>query len=515
MTAPTRPAPQERVAANPSIIADRGGRVWLAVAAVAAALGTVAAVHYWHLDLTSSHYDAKGHLVVARRILDSLNPGWVQIGAVWLPLPHLLNALPVQIDVLYRTGWSAVAMSIAAYGLTAGLLFRIIAETTGSRLAAGIGTLVFLLSPDVLYLQATPMTEPLLMALATGAVWACGRAFAAPSRRTVRTAGLLVAAACLTRYEAWPITAALFGLAALGLRHGGWGHREVLGRIWPVAVYPAVAIAAFLVLGRASTGSWFTTSGFFVPENVATGRPLKAVLSVWWGAHQLTSYALASLALAGLVLGLWQALRQRRALTILPLALVAAGALPAYAFYTGHPFRIRYMVPLVPVVGLGVGLLVGAARGRRWRLAVASVSLVALVTAFEPFDRHAPMVAEAQWDTPNRQARRAVTTHLVAQWDGELVLASMGSLAHYMQELSAAGFDLADFIHEGNGEIWDAASEHPGRHVSWVLVEERAEGGDVLAQRASARPQFLADFERVAEGGGVALFRRSPVRTGP
>ena len=60
--------------------------------------------------MTLSHYDARGHLIVARRIIDSITPGWQQIGAVWLPLPHLLNMLPVQIDVLYRTGASGIAL---------------------------------------------------------------------------------------------------------------------------------------------------------------------------------------------------------------------------------------------------------------------------------------------------------------------------------------------------------------------------------------------------------------------
>ena len=67
------------------------------------------------LGLTLSHYDARGHLVVARRIVDSMTPGWQQIGAVWLPLPHLLNALPVQVDAWYRSGASAVAISIACF----------------------------------------------------------------------------------------------------------------------------------------------------------------------------------------------------------------------------------------------------------------------------------------------------------------------------------------------------------------------------------------------------------------
>ena len=34
--------------------------------------------------------DAVAHLHIARRILDSLNPGIRQIGSVWLPFPHLL-----------------------------------------------------------------------------------------------------------------------------------------------------------------------------------------------------------------------------------------------------------------------------------------------------------------------------------------------------------------------------------------------------------------------------------------
>ena len=50
--------------------------------------GTYAAWVYAGAGLTLSHYDAKAHLVVARRVIDSLTPGWKQIGAVWLPLPH-------------------------------------------------------------------------------------------------------------------------------------------------------------------------------------------------------------------------------------------------------------------------------------------------------------------------------------------------------------------------------------------------------------------------------------------
>src|SRR5690348_6446643 len=88
------------------------------LAGIAAALLGASAAWMYHLrGLTLSHYDARAHLVVARRILDSITPGWRQIGAVWLPLPHVLNMLPVQNDFLYRTGASAVAFSVIAFSV--------------------------------------------------------------------------------------------------------------------------------------------------------------------------------------------------------------------------------------------------------------------------------------------------------------------------------------------------------------------------------------------------------------
>ncbi len=43
--------------------------------------------------------------------------------------------------------------------------------------------------------------------------------------------------------------------------------------------------------------------------------------------------------------------------------------------------------------------------------------------------------------------------------------------------------------------------------VDWIVIEEKAEGGDMLARLARAKPSFLADYERVCEGAGLALYR--------
>src|SRR2546428_473841 len=150
-----------------AMIPSRERTLPVALAAAAAIGGAIAALRYHDLGLTLSHYDARGHLVVARRIVDSLTPGWQQVGAVWLPLPHLLNAIPVQIDTFYRTGASAVAISIAAFAIATGAIAWIVLRQTQSSGGALVAAAVFALNPNVVYLQATPMTEPLLLALTT------------------------------------------------------------------------------------------------------------------------------------------------------------------------------------------------------------------------------------------------------------------------------------------------------------------------------------------------------------
>src|SRR5688500_8449278 len=185
-----------------------------ALGVLAAILGTFAAGVYWRAGLTLSHYDAKAHLVVARRIFDSLTPSWEQIGAVWLPLPHAINAVPVQVDWFYRTGAFAVAVSIVSFAITTASVSAIVRTITRSRTGAFLAAALFALNPNVLYLQSTPMTEPLLFALTSLVVlhlvgWAKSDV---PAARPA--AGWTIVLACLTRYEAWPIVGSAFLAAA-------------------------------------------------------------------------------------------------------------------------------------------------------------------------------------------------------------------------------------------------------------------------------------------------------------
>jgi hypothetical protein len=478
--------------------------------AVAVAIGGAAAAwHYASLGLTLAHYDARAHLVVARRILDSLTPGWQQIGAVWLPLPHVLNMVPVQVDAFYRSGGSGVAISIASMSVAAWALASLIVRTTGSAAGAIAAAALLLLNPNVLYLQSTPMTEPLLfgttmLAVALTARWIDRGAHGWPT-----AAGLAIAVASMTRYEAWPIAAALVALAGIVQLRRGAPWRDALVTSARLSTYPAIAILVFVANSRWTVGAWFVSSGFFVAENVeALGHPMVALDQVRGGLYRISGNAVVWSGYAGGALVLLALARDRgRASLVLLLALAAAAALPWYAYLQGHPFRIRYDVPLIAasaaLAGAGIAML-----WSRAQLLVAAALVVAALMQAPPLDRTAPMVVEAQRDAANMRGRTAVTEYLRAHYDGRTIMMSMGSLGHYMHDLSRAGFRIHDFLHEGNGEIWRFAMLNPSGIAGWIAIEERAEGGDALFEESRHNARFLEHYVRVAEGGGVALTRR-------
>jgi hypothetical protein len=334
---------------------------------------------------------------------------------------------------------------------------------------------------------------------------AAGTGAGRPSTRLVGTGFAL---ACLTRYEAWPVTVCALCAAVWTLWRRGVPLATAMRLVRSIAVYPAGVVVAFIVFSRVVVGSWFVASGFFVPENKALGLPVLAAAEIWWGTHALSGslvIAIAAIGVGGLLAA--GAVSRRRADAWIVLSLAATAALPWAAFVKGHPFRIRYMVPLLVIEAIGAGVAAGLTR--RAHVAAALVVLAAAGYDLRPLDAQAPMVVEAQWDRPNGPVRQRVTDCLVNGRDGAKIMASMGSLGHYMQETSHDGFALRDFLHEGNGDIWLAALETPAPYAGWILIEEKANGGDMLAKRERENPHFLDGFTRICEGAGLALYKRN------
>jgi hypothetical protein len=495
------------------------------LAAAAFVCGVAAWIRFLDNGLVLSHYDAKAHLVVARRVLDSLTPGWQQIGAVWLPLPHLIQILPTQIDLFYRTGIFGSLVSIASFTVMVWAVARLIILVTGSAVAALAAGTMLIVNPNLLYLQSTPMTEPLLIAVVfIVLLWTyewmneIRPAGVSAEASAEAEAGLhppsprlkcALFAAMWTRYEAWPIVAAVLAAVAFALLRKGVGAHRTLALAVRLAAWPAAAVVLFALNSRISTGQWFVTGGFYEVDPTYDGLVGKSLIAVWWGTHRLTGYVVEIVALGGAGWLLAQAFRRPSAgSNLILLTPIAAAALPFYAFVEGHPFRVRYMVVLAAGALLLNGVAVGLLRQRAAAVMATGALIAASLVESPPLSLGAPMIEEAQWDVPRAIERQAVTACLRGRYQGERILASMGSLAHYMQELSHADIRIADFIHEGNGELWLLAlTSGPAPHAGWMIVEEQSEGGDILAQRLREDAGFAHGLDRVCAGGGVALYR--------
>jgi hypothetical protein len=498
---------------------ERRGRLPRLAALATIAAGVAAWCFHYQAGLVLSHYDAKAHLVVARRVFDNITPGWQQVGAVWLPLPHLLNLLPTQVDFFYRTGIAASAISIASFAVCAWATARLVLAMTASAAGAIAAVALFALNPNLLYLQATPMTEPLLLGLSALVVlwlyeWVCADRDDVRPHLACALVGLV-----WTRYEGWAVAGAAVGAALFALWRQGTPLAIVARRAVRLVAWPLAAVVLFLVNSRITVGEWFVSGGFYVPDPTYQHRLGRTLVSLWWGTHELSGYVMEAVALAtASILFVRAVMRRQDAALIVPVALLAAAALPFVAFFQGHPYRIRYMIPLVAacaaLAGIGVGLLARTRLNAAWSWCAAIALAAATVVESPPWARDTPLLLEAQWDRPNSLARQRVTACLARDYRGEKIVASMGSLAHYMQELSRDGFNIADFVNEGNGVIWETALQTgPAPHAGWMLVEEMAEGGDVLAGKIRATPAFARRMTRVCEGGGVALYKRDASAT--
>ncbi len=212
----------------------RRDSAFLALSTFAASV--IAFFYYFRHNTTLLYGDAVAHINIARRVFDSRTPGLFQLGTVWLPLPHILDMPFVAVDGLWRNGGGASLPSMLAYMAGTMGIFRLV-RGLASRGSAWIAALIFALNPNLLYMQATAMTESLYLALFIWTVVFLSEFVQAAgvderiARRSLEKCALLLSAAMLVRYDAWFLAAFVAGSAVCVLWrrntcHGSTGTRR-------------------------------------------------------------------------------------------------------------------------------------------------------------------------------------------------------------------------------------------------------------------------------------------------
>src|SRR5437868_3792768 len=138
---------------------------WVAVLATVASV--IAFLIYFRAGEVLLYGDAVAHINIARKVFDSKTPGLLQLGTVWLPLPHLLMIPFLLSPHMWQFGAGGSIPSLVAYVFGVLGMFRLVRGTLqknpGSNRAASIAAwtsaIVFAANPNLIYMQTTAMGE--------------------------------------------------------------------------------------------------------------------------------------------------------------------------------------------------------------------------------------------------------------------------------------------------------------------------------------------------------------------
>lgn len=482
--------------------------------------------------------DAAARTLLAAEVFFSRDPKLANLGFVWLPLPAFLQLPLVLVPGLWPTGLAGAVVSALAGALT-GALINETARALGWGRSRYLLVAAFALNPAVIYVSASGLTEPLLMAAVLGQVrcfigWAGAEAQGNRRAAVAWLVGLGVssAVAVLTRYEGWFLSIVLaLMVGAIARKSSGPEAAQASVLVYAApAVYAAFLWAFFnwLIMGNPLyflLGP-YSSRAYFLAEGSGTGLTAAAVavLEAGWSLSPL--FFPAAVGLLGLGLG-------RRNLTY---ALVAAFwlAVPLFlALSLGSGqipnIQYRYLTPLIAgsIVTAAVGLS-GPAIDRRWHiLAGLLLALLGPPTGLAGMLRD-PMSMSSLSLRPFAEALLSGQVTPLWAFERELADYLIASGAGPVLTDTAGGVEMVVFFTGQPGRFilpadrdFEAALQEPARAATHVLVPAPA-GTGALHRINQVYPELYAAGADWAvlekEVGPYRLYRipeAQPGRPGP
>jgi len=520
---PDAPAPSEAPAPRPDrVVARRTTNpplLALVVAVVAAGAATAwsAATHSMVL-----YGDARAHLDVARHVTDALTPGMAQLGSVWLPLPHILLVPFVAITPLWHNGAAGAIVSGLCFVYTSLRIFSLVEDLTASRIGAWCGMAVFIVNLNMLYIQSTALTEPVLLAFLVGAAYHLSRWMRTLSVRDLLWGSLFVFCATLTRYEGWALLAASLVLVVVWAR---WADRRRKSPQANVVLFSAIAcygIALWFLYNLVIFHDplYFLHSAYSAQAiNGAQaqfgllgtkGSAWESLLTYGWDMVDVLGAPVLILA-GGSVVVLAAIRYPERRRTLCTLALLAAPVVFEFlSLYAGQTtirvpqlfphgmWNDRYGVVALPLCAVVVGTVVGH---WRWTLPVV-VGATALATLLMALGTPITL-ADGRTGTSSAAGGHPETAaaYLGHHYRGGAILADDSAASSLM---FASGLDLKQFVTVGFHPYFADAIADPAHHVAWVV----AYPGDAVSADLAAHPDRFRDFRPVVVQGRIRVLAR-------
>jgi hypothetical protein len=470
--------------------------------------------------------DAVAHLGIARRILDSRNPGLVQLGGVWLPLPHLLMIPFVQKVEWWQNGLAGAWPSLLCYIASVAGIYRLARWLMIPRWALA-ATALYALNPNLLYLSTTAMTEPLFLMLL---IWTtlltvqCVAAIKAAKQASVNRHLILLAifilASVFTRYDGWILGASVWCVVTFCLAR----NRKMFRNVAP-------SFVVFTLLVIAGPVSWLAYNQHFfhdpldfmrgpysaaaiekktMPPNGHHHRgwhnPAWALLfytrtaqvdAAFWE----TGFALMAAAIGGLILVIRRRFVLSSLLLWMPLPFyvysVAYGSVPIFIpqLWPHSYYNSRYGMELLPALAIFAFLAVQWAE-RRWsetqplaRRLMQPIALLLIALNTVGMMYATPLVLkEAIVNSTTRVGFESALARQLGEFPyGSTILMYTSD---HIGALQDAGIPLRQTINEGDYDSFHAALAAPAEHANYVV----AIAGDPVAAAVATHPQGLTEL---------------------
>jgi len=480
--------------------------------------------------------DAVAHINIARRVFDSKTPGLLQLGTVWLPLPHLLIMPFITSKHMWQTGAGGSIPSMAGFVLGVLGIFRLVrtilkydGEADGTApVVAWAAVILYMANPNLVYMQATAMGESLYLALFIWAVVHFAE-FSAGNTKALTKSGLCLIGACLTRYDGWFLAAVLVvGVLFVNARLSEESKERGSGP----AISPSRGIIVqFILLAAAAPVFWLAYNAIVyrnplefsngpysakaIEQQTATVNPAKGNLFAA-GSYFLKAAELnvgnsrwpgrlwLALALLGSAVALSER-RQRAALLLwAPLPFyalsIAYGSVPIFVpdWWPFSNYNVRYGLQLLPAFAVFVPIAISF-------LVQSAAKLPQVKDSWRPWAGTAMMLGTlllatlsygAIWRSdPICYREAAINMRGLAALDREVAdwiktFPPSSTILMYLGQHSGAAeqaaFDLKRIIYEGNHRVW-----------------KRPVDPDGLWERALADPSAYADYAVGFEGDPV------------
>ena len=528
---------------------QRGRERETRIAAVLAACASlVAFLYYFHRNEILLYGDAVAHINIARRVFDSREPGIVQLGTVWLPLPHVFQIPFLWVDGLWRSGIGGSIPSMIAYVLGVVGIFRLLRART-TAYTAWVGAAIYGGNPSLLYMQSTAMTESIFLASMIWAVFyadefrralfppAYGYGVAAvnPAWRALERCGLCLGAAIFTRYDGW-IFAAIVGSLNVWLFvrwyqiQSDRGEMKQLSRSMAsflifCAVLPVLWLAhnyhlsghpldwlngpysAKAIEARTSSpsappypgkNSVKVASQYFLKCAVMNMSEGKTAAWIWLLAFLGTVIAATHTGRLGALLLFW-----------IPMPFyaysVAYGSVPIFlpTWWPYSYYNVRYGLELLPMFSVMIALSAMSLSGFRIKRVGAVLSAIvvlivgyAYLSSWNGDSHYYDWGVRAPWSGPicyrealvNSRTRLGMEKWLAAQIRQMPHDSSLVmQTSQYVGALQLAGFPLKQVVNEASYGVWEAAQSAPAGVAHYIVAIDN----DTIAQAVRRNPYAL------------------------